>query len=57
VDHYRCRFTLRNADAALDDRDLLAFLQRVSAVHRWVHLEKLQSFGGEPGFSRAPGER
>jgi isocitrate dehydrogenase len=56
VDHYRCRFTLRNPDGALDDRDLLTLLQRVSTAHRWMHVEKLQSFGGEPGFTRGQGE-
>jgi isocitrate dehydrogenase len=56
ADHYRCRFTLRDPDGVLDDRDLLTLLRRVSAAHRWMHVEKLQSFGGEPGFTRTRGE-
>jgi isocitrate dehydrogenase len=28
----------------------------VSTRHRWGHIEKLQEFDGEPGYSKAQGE-
>ena len=56
VDHWRCRFVLRHAGADLDDHVLFDLLSRVATVHRWMHIEKLQEFDGEPAFSRAQGE-
>ena len=55
VDHYACRFMLRDPGELSDDavHDLLA---RVSTRHRWMHLEKLQEFDGEPAFTKAQGE-
>jgi isocitrate dehydrogenase len=31
-------------------------LRRVAGAHRWMHVEKLQEFDGEPAYSRAQGE-
>lgn len=56
VDHWRCRFTMRDAAAELTDDDTLDLLRRVGAKHRWNHVEKLQHFDGEAGYSRAQGE-
>ena len=56
VDQWRCRFVLREARGDLDDRTLFDLLGRVAAAHRWMHVEKLQEFDGEPGYSRAQGE-
>ncbi len=56
VDHWRCRFVLRDAAAELDDRMLLDLLGRVSAAHRWMHVEKLQEFDGSAAYTRAQGE-
>ena len=56
VDHWRCRFVLRDAAADLADQDLFDLLHRVAAVHRWMHLEKLVELDGAPGFTRAQGE-
>ncbi|MGH7608800.1 MAG: NADP-dependent isocitrate dehydrogenase [Candidatus Dormibacteria bacterium] len=56
IDHWPCRFMLRDADGDLADRDLIALLQRVSEEHRWVHLERLPEFDGERGFTKAQGE-
>ena len=56
VDHYRCRFMVRDPDTDLTDDALLALLDRVRASHRWMHLEKLQEFDGVPGYTRAQGE-
>ena len=56
ADHFRCRFMLKQptqTDAGSDIADLLA---RVSARHRWMHIEKLQRFDGKDGFTKAQGE-
>jgi isocitrate dehydrogenase len=54
VDHFRCRFLSRGGEPS--DRDLLDLVERIAARHRWMHLEKLQSFDGAPGYTRAQGE-
>ena len=56
IDQWRCRFVLREGSGDLDDRTLFDLLARVAMVHRWMHVEKLQEFNGEPGYSRAQGE-
>ncbi|MCS7000204.1 MAG: NADP-dependent isocitrate dehydrogenase [Bacteroidota bacterium] len=56
VDHYRCRFIARDPAADLRDEDLYQLIERVATAHRWVHIEKLQEFDGEPGFTKAQGE-
>jgi isocitrate dehydrogenase len=55
VDHYRCRFIARGEDDIGDD-DILDLVARIGAAVRWMHIEKLQKFDGEPGFTRAQGE-
>ena len=56
VDHWRCRFVPRNGSGQLSDDDVLALLARVASRHRWMHVEKLQEFDGEPAFTKAQGE-
>lgn len=56
VDHYRCRFIARDPDADLTDEDIYTLLQKVGAVHRWMHIEKLPEFDGQPGYTKAQGE-
>ncbi|MBK7394759.1 MAG: NADP-dependent isocitrate dehydrogenase [Myxococcales bacterium] len=56
VDQWRCRFVLRDGDGDLDDAPLFDLLRRVAAAHRWMHVEKLQEFDGQLGYSRAQGE-
>ncbi len=56
VDHHRCRFVMRDESRELSDHDLAVLVERVGAEHRWMHLEKLQVFNGEPGFTKAQGE-
>jgi isocitrate dehydrogenase len=56
VDHYRCRFLLRDANGELGDAALLDLVQRVGALHRWVHIEKLQEIDGAEAFTKAQGE-
>ncbi|HEX6330082.1 MAG TPA: NADP-dependent isocitrate dehydrogenase [Actinomycetota bacterium] len=56
VDHYACRFVIRKDPGELSDDAVHELLTRVSTRHRWMHIEKLQEFDGEPGFTRAQGE-
>jgi isocitrate dehydrogenase len=56
VDHWRCRFVARNPEADLSDAALLDLVARVAGEHRWMHIEKLQEFDGEPAFTKAQGE-
>jgi isocitrate dehydrogenase len=53
VDHFRCRFVLRDAETILGDVEILALLGTIGARHRWMHIEKLQEFDGEPAFSKS----
>jgi len=53
VDHFRCRFVPRDSAAVLGDVEILALLGTIGARHRWMHIEKLQEFDGEPAFSRS----
>jgi len=56
VDHWRCRFVLREESGELSDAVIFRLLERVSAKFRWMHLEKLQEFDGARGFTMAQGE-
>jgi isocitrate dehydrogenase len=56
VDQFRCRFVLRDADAEVQDADIVDALARVGGVTRWMHVEKLQHFDGEKGYTLAQGE-
>ena len=56
VDHWRCRFVLRDGDASLADASLLELVSKIAAKHRWMHIEKLEELDGEAGFTRAQGE-
>jgi isocitrate dehydrogenase len=58
VDHWRCRFVLRDESqtANLSDADLFALLQGIAVGHRWMHVEKLQEFDDQPGYTKAQGE-
>jgi isocitrate dehydrogenase len=56
VDHWRCRFVVREAGADLADAAVLDLLQRIAVEHRWMHLEKLQEFDQVSGFTMAQGE-
>jgi isocitrate dehydrogenase len=53
VDHYRCRFVLRETASTFGDAEILSLLGTVGATHRWMHIEKLQEFDGEPAFSKS----
>jgi isocitrate dehydrogenase len=59
VDHWRCRFVLRdmkNSAARLDDATLINLLSSVATQHRWMHVEKLEEHDGAAAFTKAQGE-
>lgn len=56
IDHWRCRFVLDDPAGHLQDELLIEMLQRIGALYRWMHIEKLPEFSGEQGFTRAQGE-
>jgi isocitrate dehydrogenase len=56
VDHYRCRFVLRDPQGELSDSQLLELLTRIGSKYRWMHIEKLQEFDGQPSYTKAQGE-
>src|ERR671925_438794 len=56
VDHYRCRFIVKAEPGDLSDDDVHQLLVAISQRHRWMHIEKLQEFDGELGFTRDQGE-
>jgi len=56
VDHWRCRFMLRDAAGSMKDDQLIPLIQRVASKHNWVHLEKLQEIDGQLAFTKSQGE-
>ncbi|MCU0705598.1 MAG: NADP-dependent isocitrate dehydrogenase [Fimbriiglobus sp.] len=56
VDQYRCRFVLREAAGELAEASLMDLLNKVAGSFRWMHVEKLQEFDGQPGYTKAQGE-
>ena len=55
-DHFRCRFIIKEEPGDLSDQDVHELLVRISSAHMWMHIEKLQEFDGELGFTRDQGE-
>ncbi len=56
ADHWRCRFIIREQPGDLPDDDVHELLIRISSRHKWMHIEKLQEFDDELGFTRDQGE-
>ncbi len=56
VDAYYARFMLREPADDVPDQALAELLSRITTRHRWGHIEKLQTFDGELGFTKAQGE-
>jgi len=56
VDHWRCRFVLRDAKADASPEQVIELLTRISSVHQWMHVEKLLELDGESGYTMAQGE-
>ena len=52
VDQFRCRFLMKDRNADAGDAEILALLTRIGETSRWMHVEKLQLFDDENGFSR-----
>ncbi len=55
VDHWRCRFISRAENREAEDW-IVPLLQSLSSRVHWMHVEKLMSFDGTPGYTRAQGE-
>ena len=55
VDHYRCRFVMRDG-GDLSRATIRELLSRIEGAVDWVHLELLQEFNGEPAYTKAQGE-
>ena len=53
VDHFRCRFVATDTVTSVSDTEILALLGSIGGKHRWMHVEKLQEFDGEPAFSKS----
>jgi len=53
VDHFRCRFMPHDSGSDLADADILTLLATLGAQYRWMHIEKLQEFDGQPAFSKS----
>jgi isocitrate dehydrogenase len=56
LDHWRCRFIIKENPGDLPDEDVHQLLARISRRHTWMHIEKLLEFDGELGFTRDQGE-
>lgn len=56
VDAYRCRLVGRDGSANVTDAQIVEAIQRVGSLHAWAHIEKLQEFDGQPGYTKAQGE-
>lgn len=56
VDHWRARFFLKEPHNSSNDLDILALLEKIGQVHRWMHVEKLNEFNHVPAFTKAQGE-
>ena len=56
VDASYCRLMLKEPAEDVSDEVVAELLHRVSTRHRWSHIEKLQEFDGEPGYTRSQGE-
>jgi len=56
TDMYTCRFMARDATGDLDDGQILDLVQRVGGQVKWTHIEKLNEFDGQPGWTKAQGE-
>jgi isocitrate dehydrogenase len=51
VDHFRCRFVLRDPATSFGDAEILSVLEAIGGKFSWMHVEKLQEFDGKPAFS------
>ena len=56
IDLYVCRFVPITEGKETNDAEIFDIIQRVAAKHRWMHVEKLQTFDGTKGYTRSQGE-
>jgi len=56
VDHWRCRFVLRDANAYASPEQVMDLLSKITTTHKWMHVEKLMEIDGKPGYTMAQGE-
>lgn len=60
VDHHRCRYVAideNNNLINIGDEENFNLIREISANGiKWMHIEKLQLFDGEFGYSKAQGE-
>lgn len=53
VDHWRCRFVVRDPSATLENDAMLSLLAGLGAHYRWMHVERLEEHDGVLAYSRA----
>lgn len=60
VDHHRCRYVAKDENGNLiniGDEEIFHLIKEISSHGiKWMHIEKLQLFDGETGYSKAQGE-
>ena len=60
VDHHRCRYVATDANGNymnIGDEEIFDLIREISSAGiKWMHIEKLQLFDGELGYSKAQGE-
>ncbi len=56
VDQYRCRFIRRVDTSDIDHATIRNLLERIETKYQWCHIELLQHFDGQPGYTKAQGE-
>ena len=60
TDQYCARFMFRQDTTGYSNQEtdaaILHLVQRIASKHNWAHLEKLQAFNGEPGYTKSQGE-
>jgi len=56
VDHWRCRFMLKQPEVSIAHGLVDSLLGQIEKSFSWMHIEKLQEFSGQAGFTKAQGE-
>lgn len=56
VDHWRARFFIKDGASFSENEDILSLIETIGQTHRWMHIEKLYEFNGDPSFTKAQGE-
>ena len=56
VNHWRCRFMLGQQNLGVTSQMLNSLLGQIEKAYDWMHIEKLQEFGGKAGYTKAQGE-